>query len=106
MLVLRSTTSLQMWSLSEPAGLNGEDSLLFLCCLEHILESVHNMGMSELTEGSRCPLGVTLIPVVVALLGIQKVLIREKAIAVLFLIIKHGIHPGRKRSGLCLCLSY
>lgn len=52
MLVLRSTTSLQMWSLSEPAGLNGEDSLLFLCCLECILESVHNMGMSELTEGS------------------------------------------------------
>lgn len=60
--VLRSTTSLQMWSLSEPAGLSGEDSLLFLCCLEHILKSVHKMDVPQLTEGSRCTLGVTLIP--------------------------------------------
>lgn len=49
-----------MWSLSEPAELNGED--IFLCCLEDILESVHNMDVSELTEDSRCMLGVTLIP--------------------------------------------
>lgn len=49
--VLRSTVSLQMWSLSEPAGLSGEDSHFFLCCLEHILKSVHNMDVSELTEG-------------------------------------------------------
>lgn len=45
--VLRSSTSLQMWALSEPAGLSGEDSLLFLCYLEHILKSVPNVDEFE-----------------------------------------------------------
>lgn len=35
---------------------------MFLFCLDHSLVSVQNMDVSELTEDSRCMLGVTLVP--------------------------------------------
>lgn len=64
------------------------------------------MDVSELTEDSRCMLGVTLVQVVVALIGIQKALIREKAIAVLFLIIKQvmgSILAEKNLACVCAC---
>lgn len=106
MLVQRSTTWLQRWSLSEPVGLSGEAFLVFLFCLDHILVSVQNMDVPALTEDSRCMLGVTLGPGSCSTgRNPEGAHYRESYCYVIF-DHKTGdvIRPGRKRSSLCLCL--
>jgi len=77
---------------------------VFFFGLDHIMVSVQNVDVAELTEGSRCMLRVLLVPGSCSTDRSPEGARERKSYRCLISGRKtgDGIHPGRKRSNLCL----